>query len=133
MNKTSWVPDSFRMAARSPGRSRTGPESGARLTPIFARDDVRERGLAQPRRAEQQHVVQRLAPRARRLDEDLELAADLLLPTYSARSGPQRALELLSCAEVGLAEISRSVSTPHPRSSVPVLEPERKTSRSWSP
>ena len=59
-------------------------------------DDVRERGLAQARRAEQQHVVERLAAAARRLDEDLELAAHLLLAdVLGERAGPQRALELL--------------------------------------
>src|SRR5712691_2061159 len=72
------------------------PRGLAQIDPHFARDDVRERGLAQPRRAEQQHVVQRLAARARRLDEDLELAADLLLPDILGEAaGPQRALELL--------------------------------------
>jgi hypothetical protein len=34
------------------GRSSTGPEVWRRLTPSSARDDVRQRGLAQPRRAE---------------------------------------------------------------------------------
>jgi len=72
------------------------PRGLAQIDPHFARDDVRERGLAQPRRAEQQHVIERLAARARRLDEDLELAADLLLPDiFGEGAGPQRALELL--------------------------------------
>ena len=35
--------------------------------------------LAQPRRAEEQHVVERLAPRVRRLDENLEVLAQGLL------------------------------------------------------
>ncbi len=39
-------------------------------------DDVRQRGLAQAGRAEQQHVVERLAALARGGDEDLELLAD---------------------------------------------------------
>src|SRR5205814_2642067 len=42
-------------------------------------DDVRERGLAQARRTEQQVMVERFASSFGRLDEDLELAADLLL------------------------------------------------------
>jgi hypothetical protein len=49
-------------------------------------DDVGQRGLAQPRRAEQQHVVERLAALARGLDEDLELLADLL-PGRRSRPG----------------------------------------------
>ena len=42
----------------------------------LVRDDVRERGLAEARRAEDQHVVERLAPVARGLDEDLHLRLD---------------------------------------------------------
>src|SRR5262245_41517531 len=57
-------------------RTRRLPEVHSHL----ARDDVRERRLAEARRAEEQHVVERLAPRACRLDEDRELPADLLLP-----------------------------------------------------
>ena len=57
------------------------------------RDDVRERGLAQARRAEQQHVVERLAAAARRLDEDFQLLADLHLPDVLGQGrGSQRAL-----------------------------------------
>ena len=60
----------------------------------LAGDDVRERGLAQARRPEQEHVVQRLLPPARGLDEDRKLAADLLLPdVLGERAGAQRALE----------------------------------------
>ena len=40
----------------------------------LVRHDVRQRGLAQARRAEQQHMVQRLAPLAGGVDEDLEIA-----------------------------------------------------------
>ncbi len=46
----------------------------------LARDDVRERGLAEARRAEEEHVVERLLAVPRRGDEDLELLADLRLP-----------------------------------------------------
>ncbi len=71
------------------------PGSLAQVHAHLARDDVRERGLAEPRRAEQQHVVERLAARARGLDEDLELPADLFL-AYVLREGrrAQRALDL---------------------------------------
>ncbi|KAF1056725.1 MAG: hypothetical protein GAK34_00134 [Delftia tsuruhatensis] len=43
----------------------------------LGRDDVRQRGLAQARRAEQQHMVQRLAALSGRADEDLQLLARL--------------------------------------------------------
>ena len=79
----------------------------AQVDAELARDDVRERGLAQARRAEQQHVVERLA--ARRAPPAMKIsswARTFSWPTYSASvAGPQRALELLSCGEAGRAEI----------------------------
>ncbi len=51
----------------------------AQIDAHLARDDVSERGLAQPGRPEQQDVIERLVPIARCLDEDGELRADLLL------------------------------------------------------
>src|SRR5690606_37406717 len=52
-------------------------------------DDVRQRGLAQPGRAVQQHVVQRLTPVPRRFQVDLELALEALLADVSLQgSGP---------------------------------------------
>ena len=45
----------------------------------FARDDVRQRGLAETRRPEQQHVVERLAGASCSLDEDLQLPAHFFL------------------------------------------------------
>ena len=68
----------------------------AQIHAHLARDDVRERRLAQARRAEQQHVVERLLALARGLDEDRELAADLFLAdVFVELLGPQRALERL--------------------------------------
>ena len=52
------------------------PGGLAQVHAELVRDDVRERGLAEARRAEDQHVVERLAPVARRLDEDLHLRLD---------------------------------------------------------
>ena len=43
----------------------------------LVRDDVRERGLAEPRRPEDEHVIERLAAHARRLDEDIHLRRHL--------------------------------------------------------
>ena len=48
---------------------------GAEPDPQFAGDDLGERGLAEARRAVQQHVVQRLAAGAGGLDEDAEVFA----------------------------------------------------------
>src|SRR4029077_3122890 len=56
-------------------RSRSGTEADAE----FARDDLRQRGLAEPRRAYEQHMIERFAALARRLDEDGEVLARLRL------------------------------------------------------
>ena len=56
-------------------RARGGAEVDAEL----ARDDVRKRGLAEAGRADEQHVVERFAPRPRRRDEHAEIVARLLL------------------------------------------------------
>jgi hypothetical protein len=62
------------------GLGQDRPRGGAEADAQFLRHDLRQRRLAQPRRAEQQDVVQRLAARARRVDEDLQIALGLLLP-----------------------------------------------------
>ena len=59
-------------------------------------DDVGERGLAEPGRAGEQDVVERLAAPARRLDEDRQLLGDLLLVDEVGEGRrPQRAVEVL--------------------------------------
>jgi len=55
--------------------ARGRPEIHAKL----ARDDLRECGLAESRRAGKEHVIERLAPRPGRLDEHLEVRANLSL------------------------------------------------------
>src|SRR6266545_2890181 len=45
-----------------------------------ARHDLRKRGLAEPGRADEQHMVERLTPLARGLDEHREIGARLRLP-----------------------------------------------------
>ena len=66
----------------------------AQVDAQLVRDDVRQRRLAEARRPEQQHVVERFLALARRLDEDRELPADLLLADVLVeRARPQRALE----------------------------------------
>ncbi len=77
-----------------------------RLAQVHAelvRDDVRQRRLAEARRAEQQHVIERLAALARRLDEDAELLADLLLAdVFVEAARAQRALDDLFLRARGL-------------------------------
>ena len=57
----------------------TGPGGGAKADAEFARHDLRQRGLAEAGRADEQHVIQRLVTLARRLDEDREILARLRL------------------------------------------------------
>ena len=67
-------------AARSPGRSSTGPGGLAQIDLQLIGDDVRQRGLAEPGRPEDQHMIQGLAALARRLDEDVHLGLHVRLP-----------------------------------------------------
>src|ERR1700682_4321581 len=56
-----------------------GPGSGAKADAEFTRDDLRQRGLAEAGGTDEQHMVQRLFPLARGLDEDREIGARLRL------------------------------------------------------
>src|SRR6266567_633807 len=71
-----------------------GTRSLAQVHAELVRDDVRQRRLAESRRSEEQHVVERFLALARGLDEDRQLAAYLLLPDVLVeRARPQRTLE----------------------------------------
>ncbi len=60
----------------------------------LAGDDVRQGGLAETGRAEEQHVVETLAPLARRLQEDPQLGDDALLADVLVeRARPERHLD----------------------------------------
>ena len=60
-----------------PGDHRAG--GGAEIDAELARDDLRQRRLAEAGRPDEQHVVERLLARPRRLDEHLEVGARLRL------------------------------------------------------
>ncbi|CAM2144510.1 hypothetical protein PT2222_160067 [Paraburkholderia tropica] len=78
------------------------PRRLPQIDPHFARDDVRERGLAQTGRPEQQHVVERLGAALGGFDEDFELAAHLFLPdVFLELTRAQRALERLFAGRGG--------------------------------
>ena len=70
--------DRGQIAGALDGRSRGDLQPDAHL----AAEDVCQRSFAQARRPIQQHVIQRLAARARRLDEDLEVLAQAILPHH---------------------------------------------------
>ena len=72
------------------------PAGLPQVHPQLGRNDVAERSLAQPGRAEQEHMVQRLAPLAGRTDEDLQLLPRLGLPNVLLQQlGTQRPLQRL--------------------------------------
>ena len=76
-----------------------GARGGAEADAHFAREDARERGLAEPRRAEEQDMVERLAARAGGVDEDAEvLARALLADELVERLGPKRGVGILDLA-----------------------------------
>ena len=95
MNSTSRACRFVRIAARSPGRSRTGPGRRAHRHAQLVADDVRERGLAEPGRTVEQHVVERLAALPRGRDRHLQVLAHALLADVVAqRPRPQPRLVL---------------------------------------
>ena len=80
----------------SPFRSSAGPGDGAQADAELLAHDRRERRLAEPGRADEEHVVERLAACLRRLERDLELLLGSLLADEVVEAArPQRALDLL--------------------------------------
>ena len=98
-------------------RAGGGAEADAQL----ARDDLRQRGLAEAGRAVQQHVVQRLAAGARGGDEDGEvLPRRRCWPTKSARvCGRSEASAASSSRRAGETVRSASLKSWVPESCVP--------------
>ena len=90
MKSTSRALRLVRIAARSPGRSSTGPGRRAHRHAQLVADDVRERRLAEPGRTVEQHVIERLAALPRRGDRHVEvLAHALLADVVGERARPQ--------------------------------------------
>ena len=73
-----------------PGLFDGGAGGDADVHPHLGGDDACQRGLAQARRAMEQHMVQRLRPAAGRLDEDGQVLLGLLLADVLPQGvGPQ--------------------------------------------
>ncbi len=88
---------------------------GAEIDAEFARHDLRQRGLAEARRADEQHVVERFLARARRLDEHREIGARLFLADEFAQSlRPQRGVDVV-VALVGGHQAARGCAHVIPR------------------
>ena len=116
MNRTSRSSRLVRIAARSPARSIAGPLVVLSLHAELVGDDLRERGLAESRRARQQHVVERLVALTRSLDENAEVLLDAGLPQVLVEAlGAQRAVDLEVVFDER-AETSRSASLSPPAS-----------------
>lgn len=91
----------------------------------FARNDLRERSSAQPRRPDQEHMIQRFFPRLRRLDEDGKICARLLLADESAsRADPQMRVG-------GIVVASRSADTRREFMRFQSADFETATRRDW--
>lgn len=76
-------------------RSRGRPE----IDPELARHDLRQRRLAEARWPCEQHMIQRLAPRPRRINEDLEVRAHFgLTDELGKRLRPERGFRLVVVA-----------------------------------
>ena len=73
-----------------------GAGGGAEADAQLAGDDLGERRLAEARRPEEQHMVERLAAGAGGGDEDLEIGAQLLLADEILdRLGPERGVDAI--------------------------------------
>ena len=89
-------------AASDPLCSMTGPLVDASCDAHLVRQDVRQRGLAEARRARQEDVVERLAALLRRRDEHLEVLGVLGLPDVVVEGlRAERAVELRVVARAG--------------------------------
>ena len=81
------------------------PRGGAEIDAELARDDLRQRGLAETRRADEQHMVERFVARPRRLDEHRKIGARLLLADELGQPlRPQRRLGGVLFAALGRDE-----------------------------
>ena len=99
MNSTSRGSSEVRIAARSPLRSIAGPATVRMPTPSSSRTMYASDRLAEPGRADEQDVVERLAARDRRGQRDLELRLQPLLADELGQvPRPQRAVELVLLA-----------------------------------
>ena len=97
--------------------------------PQFTRDNLRQRGLAQSRRAKEQHMIHRLAARLGALNEHPQVVLRRRLPDeFGERLGPQRGVGVVRLAlrgEVGVIG--------HGRTKKSLLLAAYPSSNSWTP
>jgi len=126
MNSTSWRCRVVRIAARSPGRSITGPDDAFIDTPsslAITCASVVLPSLAESGRAGDEHVIERLVPLSRRGDGHLEVLAHAILADVRIeRPGTQArfVLRLIVCdASAEHARIGHVALGRHARASLP--------------
>ena len=96
MNRTSRGSRAVRIEAMSPFRSSAGPATQRMPTPSSSRTMYARLVLPSPGGPTSRHVIERLRPRTRCLERDVELLLDPVLSDEIVEvSGPQRALELV--------------------------------------
>src|ERR1700761_7675193 len=88
------------------GDYRTG--SGAETDTKLPRNDLRQRRLAEARRPDEQHVIERFAAAASSFDEYAEIFAGLLLPDeFGQPQRPQRTFRRVFLAAFGSDQFLR--------------------------
>ena len=105
MKRTSPRPSDVRMPARSPLRSSAGPDVTRICEPISRASRNASVVLPRPGGPEQQHVIERVASLARRLDVDRQVVGHLPLPDELGEAArPQRrvVVQLAHAAASGL-------------------------------
>ncbi len=76
---------------------------GAKSDPHLARDDLRQGGFAEPRRPEQQHMVERFAARLGGLDKDPQIVPQTALADKLGQAlRPQRRLRCIAVGACGI-------------------------------
>ena len=122
------------------------PGGRAEADAQLARDDLRQRRLAEAGRAVEQHVIERLAALARRRDEDAEIVAELALPDELVeRQRTERRLRqillgaraldhaLLADHALAVAHGASSLRPPRIRASIPASVPSLRAAREIAP
>ncbi len=105
--------------------TRRGPD----IDPHLVRHDVRQRGFAQARWSGDHDVLDRLVPAFGRLDQDLQIRLDRLLPDELAQmAGAKAAVELLVLGPF----LAGDDAIGHPRSS-PLRAIVTSCSTEWLP
>ena len=103
MNSTSPSSSAVRMPTRSFGFSSVGPDDRAQRAAEFARDQVRQRRLAEAGRPGEQHVLERFAAPLRGVDRDAQVLDDLLLAdvVFERARAQRRAVDLIFERRIG--------------------------------